>query len=53
MTIEEQIQLRTQEILKMQIGDLVLTAARKRAEVDALSAELAALREKEPPRDPA
>lgn len=39
MTAEQQIDHHTQEIVKAQIGDLVLTAARQRAELIYLRAE--------------
>jgi hypothetical protein len=38
----QQIEQRTQEILKLQLGDLVLTCAHLRATIEQLRAELAA-----------
>ena len=54
MTRDEQIDLRTQELVKLQMGDLVLHSARQRAELEVLRAELAALKATlpEPPREP-
>ena len=53
MLNDEQIDHRTQEIVKLQIGDLVLTAARRLAEVETLRAEIARLTlpSSEPPSD--
>ena len=50
MTREEQIDLRTQELVKLQLGELVLTLARQRAELEVLRAEPAAMKA-EAPRD--
>lgn len=41
MTLEQQVDALTQETIKFQIGDLVLTAARRKAEVDVLRTQLA------------
>ncbi len=49
MTIDE----RTQEIIKLQIGDLVLVAARRKAEVEFLTQELEKLSPPPPPEPPA
>jgi hypothetical protein len=53
MESQAQIDQRTQEIVKLQIGDLVLTCASLRATNDALRAENASLKAPapEPPRD--
>ena len=51
---QRDLELRVQEIVKLQIGDLVLTAAAQKAELEVLRAEVARLAAPppEPPRDP-
>ncbi len=44
MITEDQIQQRTQKILEDQVGSLVLTCARLRAELEAVTVERDALR---------
>ena len=58
MINEEQAQLRTQQIMEAQVGQLILTCARLRAEAEQLTAENTALKaarvaKETPPSDPA
>lgn len=40
----ESIDLRVQELIKLQLGDLILTCANQKATIEALRAELAAVK---------
>jgi len=52
MTREQQIEQRTQEIVKLQVGDLVVTCAALRATNEALRAELQAVTQNSKPEPP-